>query len=94
LGRTSDNFPFKTLNQFKHETPQGMKHAPDTLYEQRRKLSICFKYRDKYMPDHKCNVKGLYMITEKKGRIFRCKGGKHKWWTQVAIIILKNIDCH
>jgi hypothetical protein len=34
------------------------------------------------------------MITEKKGRIFRCKGGKHKWWTQVAIIILKNIDCH
>ena len=66
MGRTSDNFPSKTLNKFKHETPQGMKYAPDTLYEQRRKLSICFKYRDKYMLNHKCNVKGLYMIKEKK----------------------------
>lgn len=83
MGRTSDNFPFKTLNQFKHETPQGMKHAPDTLYEQRRKLSICFKYRDKYMPDHKCNVKGLYMITEKKEESLDVKeeniSDEHKW---------------
>jgi hypothetical protein len=43
MERAAGNIPSKPFNQFKHEAPQGTKHVQDTLYEQRRKLGLCFK---------------------------------------------------
>jgi len=39
-----------------------VKPIRDSLFEQRKRLSQCFKCGDKYMSRHRCNAKGLHMI--------------------------------
>jgi hypothetical protein len=41
---------------------QQKQKVPETMYEQRRRLGQCFKCGDKFIPGHKCSVKGLHMI--------------------------------
>lgn len=38
------------------------KLASDNLYEQRRKLGLCFKCGEKFTPGHRCVTKRLNMI--------------------------------
>jgi len=42
------------------------KKYPETLYEQRFRPGLFYKYGDKFMPSHQCLVKGFNMIEGNK----------------------------
>jgi hypothetical protein len=60
--RPTGNFLTKHVNQYKNEGQQKQKIVSETLYEKICKLGKCFKYGDKFVPEHQCDAKGLHMI--------------------------------
>ena len=60
--RSAGITPYKPFNQHGVDEQSSPKQSTNTLYEQRRKLGLCFKYDDKFVPGHKCSVKGIHLI--------------------------------
>jgi len=60
--RPSGKLSFNILYNVRTDMTIEGKWKLDTIYEQKKKLGLCYKYREKFVPNHQCNKKNLNII--------------------------------